>query len=298
MALLDLVNALDKTIDTLSKHTDDHLRGTEEGAKQSISAVVKTVPEVGPLLSELDALVGLSSVKEEIKDLIAIAHVNAERKRRGLSAPPLTYHMVFSGNPGTGKTTVARLLGRIYSALGLLPSDKYKEVTRSDLVAAYLGQTAIKVHEVVQQSIGGVLFIDEAYALAPKGFNGSIGDPYGDEAIATLVKEMEDHREELVVIAAGYTKEMDRFLSSNPGLRSRVRKVIEFPDYTEEELFRILGKFAAAIQMGLDGDTAQAARNRIADIVAAKDPDFANARTMRNLFDEAYTRYTRRMESR
>ena len=211
-ALLDLVRKIDKTIDTLEKRTDDRSRGIEEieeRVKQAIPAVANVVPELGPLLAELDALVGLSSVKEEIKDLVATAHVNAERKRCGLPVPPITYHMVFSGNPGTGKTTVARLLGRMYCALGLLPSDKYKEVGRSDLVGAYLGQTAIKVHDVVQQSIGGVLFIDEAYALAPKGSSGSTGDPYGDEAIATLVKDMEDHREELVVIAAGYTNEME-----------------------------------------------------------------------------------------
>jgi SpoVK/Ycf46/Vps4 family AAA+-type ATPase len=252
--------------------------------------------KLGSLLNEVNSLIGLSSVKREIKELVAIAHVNSERKHRGLPTPPNTYHMVFTGNPGTGKTTVARLVGRIYNALGLLPSDTFIEVTRADLVGEYVGHTAIKVQDVVRKALGGVLFIDEAYALTPQDYGGGVGDQFGDEAIATLVKEMEDHRENFIVIAAGYTDEMDRFLSSNPGLRSRFHKVIEFPDYTADELFGILSRFVSEAQMSIGAETAQVIRQRIAGMLVTKGRGFGNARAVRELFEEAYARYSQRME--
>ena len=189
----------------------------------------KTVDE---LLAELDELVGLKDVKAEIRRQAAVLRVEGLRKEAGLAAPTITRHMIFNGNPGTGKTTVARLLSGIYRALGLLTKGQLVEVDRSELVAGYLGQTAMKTAEVVKSAEGGVLFIDEAYSLA--------GDQYGQEAIDTLVKEMEDKRDNLVVIVAGYPLPMEVFIAQNPGLASRFRTTIDFVDYTDDELGRHL----------------------------------------------------------
>ena len=187
-------------------------------------------------MAELDELVGLEAVKGEIHRQVAVLKIEAKRVSAGLKVPTLTRHLVFVGNPGTGKTTVARLVAGIYRALGLLTKGQLIEVDRSELVAGYLGQTAMKTADVVKSAVGGVLFIDEAYALA--------GDQYGVEAVDTLVKEMEDRRDDLVVIVAGYPAPMAFFIAQNPGLASRFRTTIEFADYTDDELvgiFRVLG---------------------------------------------------------
>ena len=190
-------------------------------------------PEVPPktleeLLAELDALVGLEAVKGEIHRQVAVLKIEAKREAAGLKVPTITRHLVFVGNPGTGKTTVARLVAGIYRALGLLTKGQLVEVDRSELVAGYLGQTAMKTADVVKSAVGGVLFIDEAYSLA--------GDQYGTEAVDTLVKEMEDRRDDLVVIVAGYPEPMAFFIAQNPGLASRFRTTIEFADYSDDEL--------------------------------------------------------------
>jgi hypothetical protein len=205
-------------------------------------------PAAGPtktleqLLAELDALIGLGKVKGEIHRQAQLLRVEKLRERAGLRSPTITRHLVFNGNPGTGKTTVARLVAGIYRALGLLSRGHLVEVDRSELVAGYLGQTATKTAEVVAGALGGVLFIDEAYSLA--------GDQYGTEAIDTLVKEMEDHRDDLVVIVAGYPAPMAGFISMNPGLASRFRTTIGFEDYTDDELERIF------VQLAQDADYA------------------------------------------
>ena len=189
------------------------------------------------LLAELDALVGLEAVKGEIHRQVAVLKIEAKREAAGLKVPTITRHLVFVGNPGTGKTTVARLVAGIYRALGLLTKGQLVEVDRSELVAGYLGQTAMKTADVVKSAVGGVLFIDEAYSLA--------GDQYGTEAVDTLVKEMEDRRHDLVVIVAGYPAPMAFFIAQNPGLASRFRTTIEFADYTDDELvgiFRVLAE--------------------------------------------------------
>lgn len=234
----------------------------------------KTVEE---LLAELDALIGLKNVKGEIHRQAAVLRVEGLRKKAGLDTPTITRHLVFNGNPGTGKTTVARLVAGIYRALGLLSKGQLVEVDRSELVAGYLGQTAQKTADVVKSAEGGVLFIDEAYSLS--------GDQYGKEAIDTLVKEMEDKRNDLVVIVAGYPLPMAIFISENPGLESRFRTTIDFGDYTDDELADI---FALMVK-GADYDAAEPVIARLREILGEtmRGPSFGNARFVRNLLEAA-----------
>lgn len=235
---------------------------------------VKTVEE---LLAELDALTGLKNVKAEIHRQAAVLRVEGLRKKAGLETPTITRHLVFNGNPGTGKTTVARLVAGIYRALGLLSKGQLVEVDRSELVAGYLGQTAQKTAEIVKSAEGGVLFIDEAYSLS--------GDQYGKEAIDTLVKEMEDKRDDLVVIVAGYPLPMAIFISENPGLESRFRTTIDFADYTDDELAEIF----AGMAKGADYDAGEPVVARLREILAETErgPSFGNARFVRNLLEAA-----------
>ena len=209
------------------------------------------------LLAELDSLIGLADVKAEIHRQVAVLRVEGLRTKAGLKSATITRHLVFVGNPGTGKTTVARLVGGIYRALGLLSTGQLVEVDRSELVAGYLGQTAIKTAEVVTSATGGVLFIDEAYSLA--------GDQYGTEAVDTLVKEMEDKRDDLVLIVAGYPDPMVVFIAQNPGLASRFRTTIEFADYTDEELLAIFLRLAESA----DYDVPEEARERFVAILSS-----------------------------
>ncbi|WP_253272537.1 AAA family ATPase [Arsenicicoccus sp. oral taxon 190] len=240
---------------------------------------------VDELLAELDALVGLARVKREVHRQVAVLQMEAKRDKAGLRTATLTRHLVFTGNPGTGKTTVARLVGGIYRALGLLSQGQLVEVDRSELVAGYLGQTATKTAEVVASALGGVLFIDEAYSLG--------GDQYGKEAVDTLVKEMEDHRGDLVVIVAGYPEPMADFIDTNPGLQSRFSTVIEFEDYTDDELVGILRELAAKN----DYDLSDGAIERFREILAAtpRGPAFGNGRFARNMLEAAIGRHAWRL---
>ncbi len=258
------------------------------GSPAEASAEAPAPPEksVEELLADLDAMIGLDRVKREVHQQVAMLKVEKKRQDAGMRNPDVTRHLVFTGNPGTGKTTVARMVSGIYHALGLLEKGHLVEVDRSELVAGYLGQTAMKTAEVCEKSTGGVLFIDEAYSLG--------GDDYGSEAINTLVKEMEDHRDQLVVIVAGYTEPMDAFLAANPGLSSRFRTVIGFDDYTDDELVAILRKLASAA----DFDVTREAELTFRGILAgtARTQAFGNGRFARNLLEEAIGRHAWRLQ--
>ena len=240
---------------------------------------------VGELLAELDALIGLERVKREVHRQVAILRVDKLRIEAGLKSPTITRHLVFTGNPGTGKTTVARLVSGIYKALELLTGGQLVEVDRSELVAGYLGQTAVKTAEVVTSAAGGVLFIDEAYSLT--------GDQYGTEAVDTLVKEMEDRRDDLVVIVAGYPAPMLAFIEANPGLSSRFRTTIEFDDYTDDELVQILTVLAD----GADFELTAEALTRFRELLATtpRGSTFGNGRFSRNTLEAAIGRHAWRL---
>ncbi|MGW2092650.1 AAA family ATPase [Promicromonospora sukumoe] len=242
----------------------------------------KTLEE---LLAELDQLIGLGRVKDEIHRQTELLRIERLRAEAGLTSPTLTRHLVFTGNPGTGKTTVGRLVAGIYRALGLLEKGHLVEVDRSELVAGYLGQTAEKTTAVVQRALGGVLFIDEAYALAE--------DQYGREAVDTLVKDMEDHRDDLVVIVAGYPGPMARFVGTNPGLESRFARTITFEDYSAEELRRIF----EAMSRAADFEPEPAALDRFDRLAADqhRGEGFGNGRWARNVLDSAIARHAWRL---
>ena len=236
---------------------------------------------VAKLLDELNQLVGLDNVKEEVRSLVNLIKVRRMREEYKLPAMDMSYHMVFTGNPGTGKTTVARLVARIYRELGILSEGQLIETDRSRLVAGYVGQTAINVREVVEQAIGGVLFIDEAYALvSPDTTN-----DYGSEAVDTLVKMMEDHRDDLVVIVAGYREEMEQFLRSNTGLISRFNKFITFEDYSEQQLLEILTVMAEQAGMVVEDTAVKKLGLYLASMNEQERRDFGNARGVRNVFE-------------
>ena len=255
------------------------LAARQEAAAPAVTPAAPVEPErtVEELLAELDALVGLAAVKGEVHRQVAVLKVEAKRAAAGLKTPDLTRHLVFTGNPGTGKTTVARLVGGIYRALGLLSKGQLVEVDRSELVAGYLGQTATKTAEVVASAAGGVLFIDEAYSLA--------GDQYGTEAVDTLVKEMEDRRDDLVVIVAGYPVPMEIFIAQNPGLASRFRTTIEFADYSDDELVAIFRQLAAKA----DYDVTDQVEDRFRSLLQGQErgATFGNGRYARNVLESA-----------
>ncbi len=232
------------------------------------------------LLEELNALVGLNEVKTEIRSLVNLIKVRKMREKYCLPEIEMSYHMVFTGNPGTGKTTLARLVGKIYKELGILTHGDMTETDRSGLVAGYVGQTALKVKEVVEKAVGGVLFIDEAYALASNGSN-----DFGGEAVDTLVKLMEDHRDNLVVIVAGYTEEMKRFLKSNTGLVSRFNRFIHFPDYSTKELVDILSGMAKKAGLVLEEGLQEKIAAYLDDMSQKARDEFGNARGIRNVFE-------------
>ncbi|WP_308195468.1 AAA family ATPase [Dactylosporangium sp. AC04546] len=248
---------------------------------------------VAPMLKELDGLVGLARVKREVATLVGLHRVS-RRAAAGLPVPPMSRHMVFAGAPGTGKTTVARLYGRILAALDALPTGQLVEASRADLVAEHIGGTAVKTREKVTQAIGGVLFIDEAYTLSPVDGGGS-GHDFGREAVDTLVKLMEDHRDEVVVIAAGYDQEMEAFQASNAGLGSRFTRRIRLANYTADELVAIFEGFAQASGYDCPGGTLVALREHFETVPT--DCAFGNARYARQVFADSVTRQAGRLRS-
>ncbi len=258
--------------------------GSDDDEKQSADTLES-------LIDELNSMVGLDEVKYEVTSLMNLFRMKSLREKMGLDMPPLSKHLVFSGNPGTGKTTVARLLAKIYNQIGVLSKGHMVEVDRSGLVGGYVGQTAIKTSDVIKRALGGVLFIDEAYSLTPEG---SVND-YGAESIDTIVKAMEDNRDDLVVIVAGYPELMQRFLSSNPGLKSRFNKFILFRDYTADELTQIFKIFCKNHGYRASLPAIDYVRNHFANRCNEKEENFANAREVRNLFEYALSRQANRV---
>ena len=292
-----------RKLEEFRQRTIEHQKREEEQAREQFQIVKKRLKDreraereeherrIKELMDELNSLVGLKEVKEEVQSLINLIKIRKLREKMDMPTMEMTYHMVFTGSPGTGKTTVARIVSKIYKELGILSDGKMIETDRSGLVAGYVGQTAIKVHEIVEEAIGGVLFIDEAYSLV----NPNVPNDFGMEAVDTLVKLMEDHRDNLVIIVAGYTEEMKTFLKSNSGLISRFNKFIDFPDYSREELVDIMDKMAEKTGLTIESD----ARSKVMDVLNGMSDNelnnFGNARGIRNLFEKLVTNQANRL---
>ena len=271
---------------------------SQDSAKEERVESTTTVEDEPPrtledLLKELDDLVGLERVKTDVRQLINFLKVQQMREEKGMVSLPISRHLVFYGNPGTGKTTIARLMSQVYRTLKVLSRGQLVESDRADLVAGYVGQTALKVKEVVNKALGGVLFIDEAYSLNSEGR----GNDFGQEAVETLLKLMEDHRHDFVVIVAGYTDKMDEFISSNPGLRSRFNRFLHFDDYNPEQLVEIFKGFCrkAAFKLTTETEAKLLEMFNLLDLV--RDESFGNARTARNLFEMTISKQANRIVS-
>ncbi len=286
-SLVDMMDAAGKTAevktaDVKPAEAKEEAKAEEvKTANAEANAEQEPEPTLEELLAEMDELVGLKAVKKDIRTMMNFIRVCKLRTERGMKASDLSYHMVFSGNPGTGKTTIARMLAQLYKAIGVLKEGQLVEVDRSGLIAGYQGQTAIKTQEVIQSAIGGVLFIDEAYALVE-----SDNDTYGKECIATILKAMEDHRDELIVIVAGYDDLMEKFIDSNPGLKSRFNKYIHFPDYTGEEMMEIFRIRCKSNGYETEAEAEELLLAVFNDMYDTRDENFGNGRTVRNIFEK------------
>ena len=271
-------------IDRIKKEREAAMQRIQEERVAQIKEEINKInhaKQLQVLLDELKGLVGLREVKTEIQSLINLIKVKKMRESYQMPSMDVSYHMVFTGNPGTGKTTVARLVAQIYKELGILSKGHLVEVDRAGLVAGYVGQTAIKVKEVVEKALGGILFIDEAYSLSNK----NDANDFGGEAIDTLVKMMEDHRDDLVIIVAGYKEEMDEFLKTNTGLISRFNKFINFEDYTNDELIQILSLFAEKSGLDIAEEAMEDIKHSLEQMDEEKKFLFGNGRGMRNTFE-------------
>jgi len=274
-------------------HLDEDPQSEQAGATLQYTEKADDEPKnLDALLTELNSLVGLDRVQNDVAQLVNFLKVQQMREAKGMAVQPLSRHLVFYGNPGTGKTTVARLLSQIYKSLGVLSKGQLVETDRAGLVAGYVGQTALKVREVVNQAIGGVLFIDEAYALSTGGDN-----DFGREAIDTLIKMMEDNRDDLIVVVAGYTDKMSAFLQTNPGLRSRFNKYLEFDDYTPEQLVQIFELFCKNGGYHLSSSTSDDLIRLFSVLYETRDETFGNGRLARNLYEMTINNQANRIVS-
>ena len=267
---------------------------------RQLSEICKSQSELNPeerektldeLLEELNLLVGLDKVKSRVNDLIAYQKVQILRKNAGLCIPQNTLHLAFTGNPGTGKTTIARIVGRIYKQIGLLSKGHFIEVSRTDLIAGYQGQTALKVKEVINKAKGGVLFIDEAYSITENDHS----DSYGRECLTELTKALEDYRDDLVVIVAGYTEPMRKFFDSNPGLKSRFNTFITFEDYNAKELMDIICYMCEKDDYVLSNKAQELLFHAFVQTTSSLGKEFANGRFARNIFEEMTMNHARRI---
>ena len=290
----EALNPLDYVTSGEPSFTEKHGLQTQSAGGEEKSTQGKTEeqprPSLEELMEQLDALVGLDEVKKDVKSLVNLMKVRKLRQENGLPVPPMSLHMVFMGNPGTGKTTVARLISGLYAAIGVLSKGQLVEVDRSGLVAGYVGQTALKTQEVIKSALGGVLFIDEAYSLSSGGEN-----DFGREAIETILKAMEDHRDDLIVIVAGYSGPMGDFLSSNPGLESRFNKYFTFPDYTGEQLMAIFSAQCDKNGYTLTEESEKAARELFDRLYEERNENFGNGRDVRNRFEDMIVRQSNRV---
>ena len=290
----EALNPLDYVTSGEPSFAEKHGLQTQSAGKEEKTVQTKAEeqpkPSLEELMEQLDSLVGLDEVKKDVKSLVNLMKVRKLRQENGLPVPPMSLHMVFMGNPGTGKTTVARLISGLYAAIGVLSKGQLVEVDRSGLVAGYVGQTALKTQEVIKSALGGVLFIDEAYSLSSGGEN-----DFGREAIETILKAMEDHRDDLIVIVAGYSGPMGEFLSSNPGLESRFNKYFHFPDYTGEQLMAIFSAQCEKNGYTLTEESEKAARELFDRLYEERNENFGNGRDVRNRFEDMIVRQSNRV---
>ena len=288
------INPMDYVTSMEKPFTEKHAATATGGSSAATAAAKEDAeqekPDFDEVMAELDALVGLEDVKKDIKNLMNLVKIRRLREENDLPNTAMSLHMVFTGNPGTGKTTVARLMSKLYAAIGVLSKGQLVEVDRSGLVAGYVGQTAIKTQEVIQSALGGVLFIDEAYSLSSGG-----EQDFGREAIETLLKAMEDNRKDLIVIVAGYTEPMAKFITSNPGLESRFNKYFFFPDYDGEQLFKIFESQCKKNGYKMTKAAEKKAKEIFTDMYENRTSNFGNGRDVRNFFEDAVINQSNRL---
>jgi SpoVK/Ycf46/Vps4 family AAA+-type ATPase len=287
----DLLGTIEKADNAAKELLNETGGPVKEAAQKAAAEKGPGKPDLDALLKQLDALVGLDKIKASVKSLINLVKVRKLREENGLAIPPMSLHMVFMGNPGTGKTTVARILSELYCAIGVLSKGHLVEVDRSGLVAGFVGQTAIKTGDIIKSALGGILFIDEAYALASK----DASNDFGHEAIETLLKSMEDHRDDFIVIVAGYEELMEGFITSNPGLESRFNRYFIFEDYTSEQLNTIFENMCVKNEYVLGCAAKEYAKEHFSDIYETRDENFGNARDIRNFFEDVVSVHSDRI---